>query len=598
LETNRLSATFIVYNRFLNHKKTIEMNEDKRRELLDKIEAPLSISLSTLAHRLPANGEQINEALQILMQLREQYTSEAEFVEMVDSELIEMLETEEKWLNESVDLILDQNALPKLLIDQFKAFASLKLSNGNFPGNSKELENWRYILSLLKDLNPTDNQVIEDVNTYEEFLGHYDGNAAYEYVLDEISTRIYSKEGENGSISPANKEELLRAMFLSLKIDDFDDFTDETKEQIKMQHEGFDYLLKEFNVSNEDIEAYKAGNYSDVRINENEQLQSFDGLNGQAYQFMDEMYNTLSYVDKEGNRYASSPKEIEEAATLIHKAEEATEDKSDKELQELIIANKEHLEEARVRKFAGAWWLIIAAGIMAIIELFNAFSYFGNDITSEVAVQRMNTEKNYLENTIKNYEAKTTELTKDQKNYLEDAKEELKELNEMKPEKYAKQYKRKQRRRGMRNLLGAIISVGWVIGYYLASRPYGYDRFKRQKQYAVLRKATGWTAKILTGILGVFWSIPITTYITKYTDGSEERSNDALGVLAIQLGVTAFIIAMVLFIAKALLPILTIIAYVRNYPGKLGAKQVNGMFKESKGFIERYIDKIKGKKAA
>lgn len=564
------------------------MKEEKHIHLIEEVEKNLGIKLPSLNHSLPKKGDELNSAFQVLMELKDKH--------IADSEITVMLNQEEEWLNQCASLLSDPDAIPAILLEQLENGASLKLENGAVPKNTQELNIWKQINAELKDQNPQSPEIKEEMKNLEEFLGYFNGNVAFEYANAEIANRIYSQTDELGALMPANKEELFEAKLTTVGINDFDDFTEKTKEQIKTQEEGFQHLFNEFGVTQQDFEDYIAQTRS-IQKSQSDKVDKLGSVNEKAYQYIDEMYYSLSYQDKEGNRYAASPKEIENAEKLIQKAEAATDDTSDKELQELILANKEHLHEAKTRKFAGAWWIIIAAGIMAIIELFGAFSYFGSEMSLENAKANINARKNRLNNSIEQYE-RMPEITKEQQKKLDETKESLKEYQEMKPEEYARDYQKRMRNRGIKSLFWALVSVGWIVGYFFASRPYGYDRFKRQKQYAALKKATGWGAKILTGFLGILWSMPITTYITKYSDGSEERDSDAMGVLGIQIIGTIMVLAMVLFIAKAIIPILTIIAYIRNYPGKVGARQVNNLFKDGKSLTEKYIDKIKNKNAA
>ncbi len=320
------------------------------------------------------------------------------------------------------------------------------------------------------------------------------------------------------------------------------------------------------------------------------------GVNLQSYALMDEMYNTLSYVDKEGQHWATSIEEADLAEELINKAEKAMKDPSDTELVELIAINRNHVNDARKRRFTGAWWLIVLAGIVVIFSFYTSFDTLGDRISEDVAAQSIESQKAYNKQAIAKYESKA-ELTDNEEGYLENAKEKLQELNETTAADYASDFKSYHIKSGLKGIFWALVGLGWVVGYYFAARPYGYMQYKRQKEYQVIQKATGWGAAIITGILGIFMSIPITTYITKYSDGSRETSSDAIFVLIIKLVVIVALAALVLYIAFIAIPFATIIAYVRNFPDKIGAKQFHSMFGQSKGFVEKYIDKLKMKTA-
>lgn len=555
-------------------------NEKLLSKLLEKIEQPLTIELPENYHYLPTNKQQLEEANKICDQLMEEYAS--------NDEAVDFLKEEKEWIEEGFSLLEDSNTIPLILIDKLSENASLKIDGSLLPSNTEELNTWKHIISFFKDLNPTDKNIIKSFKSYTEFIEHYDGNEAFQITLQEIAENIYTQKGINDSCDPANKDEVLQAMNISLNTDDFDDFTPETIEQINNQQDGFDYLIESFGITQEDFDS-KIKDYKSQLLPEIESKP-----NAQAYDYVNKMYENLSYIDKEGGKWAASANEVEEGFALLNKAEEVIDDPDDTELLETIQHNREHLEEANVRRFAGAWWLIVCASIVSIILLVGAFKSFDFSITTEQAAARIENTISSLTSGIEKLEAKD-ELTKDEKKKLNEKKKYLKDLQKTTPEKYARQQNRTYKRNAWGDLLRALISFAWIAAYYFAARPYGYDRNKRQRQYAIIRKATGGTAKVLSAILGAFWSMPITTYITKYTDGSKEKSNDALFVLAIQLFVTAVIVGMVLLIAQIIIPFATIIAYIRNYPGKIGAKQVHKIMGNGKDFAEKHIDRIKNK---
>lgn len=568
------------------------------QKIQEAIESPLKFYLPQSEHRLPLSKEEIDESLTILQSLKKENSD--------NSEVMEFIAKEEQWLNEGYEMLIDENTMPDLLISYFTEIATLKIQGRYYPHNVDELDDWNTILAGLEKLNPSDKELIEIINDYKEFLGYYDAAKANQMALEEIANNIYTKEDENGAMSAANKEEAIRAYLISIKPNDFPSLEGEVMEQLREQIDVSLSVLNKFGVSSEELD-YAEDAYlnepretlSEVSQNQESNLaKNYSGsANEKAYEYIDKFYNNLSYVDKEGYRWAASAKEVEDGYVMLAKAESEIVDGTDNEIKELVATNHAHLNEANVRKFAGAWWLIICAGIVGIFQLWSAFGTFDHKLTPETAVTHKQNKINSLNKSI-TYLQQKPEITKDMQKRIDNYTEEIAELKDMKAEKYARKYNRAKTQRGILNIFWALVSLGWIVGYYFAARPYGYDRFKRQYQYQRLQKATGGAAKVLSGILGVFWSIPITTYITKYTDGSEERSSDAMGILAIQLFVTVFIVGMVLLIAKIVIPFATIIAYIRNYPGKAGAKQVHSLFKNGKGFAQSQIDKILNKQVA
>ncbi|MBN2236399.1 MAG: hypothetical protein JW729_02495 [Bacteroidales bacterium] len=561
----------------------------KTNELLDSISAQidstLSIEMRILDRKMPVNAREVQNAIDIVKKLQKVYDSEKE----VDNFLKEQME----WLQDGEEFFKDPNALPNLLLQEMEDYATLELGNGIFPSNDEELEYWKYLFGFLKDCKPTDSDVQDSITEYTEFMSYYDGNMAVEFVENEIFDHIYTKLGKDGSKSPANKTELMQAMLLAIDPEDFKGLTTETLEKLKLQQEGFDYLMEKLEITQDDLDEYLAQRKKQIGIDMEENETNY-GPNEQAYAFVNQMYESMSYVDKEGNRYATSLEEADLAESLIDKAEKAVGDSSDKELKEIIAANRAHIKEARTRSFTGAWWLIICAGIVVGFNFYRSFETIGMRINEATAINIINSQKTSLENTIATYEQKA-ELTKDEEKYLDKTKESLEEYRDMTPEDYVSDYKSRKIRSGLSGLLGALIGLGWIALYIYGSRPYGYMQFKRKREYEIIKKATGWGAKIVSGILGVFWSIPITTYVTKYTDGSEDRDSDALMVLGLQIGVTLVIVITIIYLAYAIMPFIAVFAYIRNYPEAPGAKQFNDLFRNGKGFVANYIDKLKKK---
>jgi hypothetical protein len=335
---------------------------------------------------------------------------------------------------------------------------------------------------------------------------------------------------------------------------------------------------------------------NDKEKNELNEVKKFDDPNSKARALVDQMFMSMSYVDKEGNRYATSLEEADLGEKLLNQAEEAIVDDSDTELMEAIATNREHIKTARTRSYTFAWWLVIAASLVMIFSFYNASQTMGKRISPEFAKSSINSQINSLNQSIANLELKDS-LSLNEKEYLEKSKENLATLKDTTPEDYAADFKSRHIKSGIYRFFGALISLGWILLYVFASKPYGYMQFKRKQEYAVIQKATGWGAKIAGGILGAFWSMPITTYVTRYTDGTKETSSDALIILGLQIGVTVIVIGSILYFATVIIPFVAILAYIRNYPDRVGAKQVNSLLGEGKGFVSKYIDKLKGKAA-
>lgn len=563
-------------------------NNEQLNSVSERIDAVLSVEMKVLERKIPFDTNEIKSALNVISDLKNQYSS--------DKEVLQYIKEKEEWLKEGKELYKDSNALPDLVLNEMSDYATLTIDNANFPSSSEELAYWKYLLNVLDKCNPDNESIKESIIEYKEFLSYFDGNVAVDMANGEIINNIYTGEGEEGAKFPANKNELIQAMLLAVDPEDFNDLTPETIESLNIQRQGFDYQMEKLNVTQDDLDNYmqKLKEKSQSGADDNG-LVPHEGINAKTNDLIDQMYMSLSYVDKEGDRYATSLEEANRAEQILLEAEKSIEDGSDAELMEIIQCNKEHIADARTRKFTGAWWLIICASIVAVFSFYQAYKTMGSRLTEQSAANILNSQIKSYEGSVARYEAKANPTDKD-KEILENMQEKLAEYREMTPSDYASDYKSRKIRSGLSGMFWALIGMAWIFAYYFAARPYGYMRFKRQREYQVIQKATGWGAKLVGGILGIFWSMPITTYVTKYTDGTEERENDAIFVLGIQIFVTIVIIGAILYLSYVIIPIAAIIAYIRNYPQMPGAKQVNGFFKGGGDLISNYINKIKGKK--
>lgn len=241
---------------------------------------------------------------------------------------------------------------------------------------------------------------------------------------------------------------------------------------------------------------------------------------------------------------------------------------TDQELISLVRNVRDIVEEAPKRKFAGSYWIAGIIGIFVLIltwtETKNFFDKMGGHHSMEnaeaihsTAINRIENRITFLENQSENY------ARRDQR--LNDARENLAELSEMSPEAYVRSENRRHRRQATTSLIQTLFLVAIYGGYLYASRAPVFLMNRRKRQIERMKKSSSFVQKLVFGTIAAAWSMPITTYVTKYTDGTEERDSDALVVLGIALFVTIVVLAIVFYIMIVALPFLAVFNYIRNY---------------------------------
>jgi hypothetical protein len=261
-----------------------------------------------------------------------------------------------------------------------------------------------------------------------------------------------------------------------------------------------------------------------------------------------------------------SLEEVEEAEEYLRKGQEANPD--DPALISQLNDTREILDDAVIRKFTGSKWIIIGLGaFVLIVTWFMGVNRLFFDGDLEGAKQIIQMEINYRTNAISRLELKNNQVTGKEK-MIERYKKEIAQFKKTTPEQYLVEWEKREFYDGIWFILRQIPWMILIVLYYIVSRPPQYIINRRRKEMEVISAGTGLFKKIAFGILAFFWSMPITFTTTRWSDGTTETTSDAGPVLMIQLAVTGFVLAIIIWAMMILLPFMVLVNYLRNYQFK------------------------------
>jgi lipid-A-disaccharide synthase-like uncharacterized protein len=148
---------------------------------------------------------------------------------------------------------------------------------------------------------------------------------------------------------------------------------------------------------------------------------------------------------------------------------------------------------------------------------------------------------------------------------LERAREEHAKRLEQDAESYHEDTLKGYNRRVRNSYVSALWCLIWIVLYIIAERPCGYMLSKRRTEMKVYSGLRGALFGIAGAFVGVAGALQVTEYITTYSDGTKSRSSDAMPILFMKLGLLAAAVLLVLFVARIVIVIATIMGFIRNY---------------------------------
>jgi hypothetical protein len=315
-------------------------------------------------------------------------------------------------------------------------------------------------------------------------------------------------------------------------------------------------------------------------------IQLQDGRNTRAEELFLQMLDIPKRVVKKKKKgreteivdddfYPTSMDELQRMEGKMVQVEAAIDDRSDREFMDNVAYMKDVLAWSGKRQWNFAWWIVLCVAVMAIYYFVQA----GNRAEDRDAVKNWSEEvvkakyDDYVNvgmNNVTYWEGQVAaapdEATKKSASEtLENAREEYANRLEQSAESYHEDTLDGYNRRVRSSYISALWCLLWIALYIVAERPYGYMLSKRRTEMKVYRGLRGALFGIAGAFVGAAAALQVTEYVTTYSDGSKERSNDAMPILLMKLGLIAVAVLLVLFVARIVIVIATIMGFIRNY---------------------------------
>lgn len=319
-----------------------------------------------------------------------------------------------------------------------------------------------------------------------------------------------------------------------------------------------------------------------------------DERNKKAEELLFQAWETAGYHGQpDEDYYPRTAQETRDMEDLLTQAEAAIDDPSDTELMEVMADTREVLEWSKQRHWTFAWWIIICVAIMGCYYFYQAGSeqdYVAKRqaLTDEQVQTELSEAITRQQSYIDTYSQKlaidtiSEETRSLYEKYMENATEEIKELKAYNVETYKKHLVDRADAGVWRERWEAIWCFIWIVLYIFACRPRGYMITKRRRED---KMATG-LKKILFGIAGALvgaaGALYVTTTITKWSDGSKTRDDDSMIIYAMKFGLIALAVIIVLWAARIVIVIATLLGLLRNYDWKQLAKDPKAMLNDLK----------------
>ena len=295
-----------------------------------------------------------------------------------------------------------------------------------------------------------------------------------------------------------------------------------------------------------------------------------DNRNSQAEKYFLEMLDIpkrASKKIKKGNTvtdsdfYPCTLQETEQMDELLKKAETAVDDPSDREFMGYLQEMRGVLDWSKKRHWQIAWWIIVCVFIMGC--------YYFNETGAQVE-NRDKIEKTPIEEYAQKRQADITEYENKikqnpQSQSVEYWQEQVKKYSDMTDEDYKARDLKWANDRVWEDRGSAIWCFVWIALYILAMRPLGYMITKRRKETAVYSGMKKFLFIVAGSLIGGASALRTTVTITKWSDGSTTREDNGMVILAMKAIMIFGAILLVLWVARIVIVIATIMGFIRNY---------------------------------
>lgn len=306
-----------------------------------------------------------------------------------------------------------------------------------------------------------------------------------------------------------------------------------------------------------------------LEFDQDEERQFTYPVNQFEEQLLQDIYDNWTYVtfDENGDELhaPASKKEIKLAEVNLREFEmlEVTNDDLRANYREI----KETLESSKSRQFIGSWWIIAGVALYILFQFGSSWSLLNYEYPIEQARSNQQSHIGYVEQGIQAIESKP--VAEQNQDALTNLKQNLAEITALSPEEYRQRRLDKESSNGLSMLWNTILLTGVLIAYFYASKAPQYLINKRQRQLELKMKSANFIKKAIMGIAGFFLAKPWVTFYDVRADGSKTYSDSNLSSGIVQLlwkfGMPVLLALIVILTMVVLLPVLTIISYVRNY---------------------------------
>jgi hypothetical protein len=325
-----------------------------------------------------------------------------------------------------------------------------------------------------------------------------------------------------------------------------------------------------------------------------EDVNQSDGRNTAAEDLLFEAWATAGFHGKEGEDYY--PRTAQETTTmenLLDKAEAAVDDRSDTELLDLMADTRDVINWSKKRHWTFAWWIIICVAIMGGYIWYQS----GDDVkhieqakkmTDEQVQEQLSRRIEGSKETVGYYQKQlavdtlSKEVRTRYEKNLESSQEQLAEAEKMSVKEYREELIDREETQLWTMRKHSLWCFAWIIIYVLACRPRGYMITKRRREDKVARGAKKVLFGIAGALVGAAGAMQVTTTITKWSDGSKTKDDDAILVYAIKIGLIVGAVLLVIFAARVIIMIAAILGLIRNYDWKTISKDPKTLFEEIK----------------
>lgn len=393
-----------------------------------------------------------------------------------------------------------------------------------------------------------------------ELEDQYYGNKAFLLLNRAIGKR--TAKDEEGNPIPANLEEAEESYKLLVEADSIEKVWPQVRDIIKEERS----FTKRYLMYFKDPES------PDVK----------------AAEILDEAFQTFSVEAMDGSgRQPGSKNEVEQVKMLAKQARDK--DPKDPEILEQINLYEDICDEAYQRRFVGFKWLMILVGVYAAFLFYRSHINFksGGEYNLKQAETRMQGEIQRTQDYLAKMEQAHDTVRENNADSIEDYEDRLEELNDMTKEDYLNEMQSNRRGRGWSNLFKGIIWAAMILLYYLASRAPVFLINRRQRQIAFASKGANIFKKVVFFFLGLFIAMPaFQSYRVVDQFGFKLRDETEISpLLIIKIVGIIFIVVMMVYIAVLLIPLFTLINYLRNYQ----YEKVDEFFEKATGTIKGWV---------